>query len=232
MRAAAKSESFEDAMKLIDIHTEIRKRNPSTEILAVSKFQPQEKIRDLYQQGQRKFAENYAQEALEKQEALKDLNIEWHFIGHLQKNKIKMIVGKFELIHSVDSLELAQAIDRKAADLGVEQKILLQLNLAEEATKGGFGESEFTALIPKLAQLKAARVVGLMTMPPLFDDPEKARPFFKKLFDISHQFSAVLPDLKILSMGTSSDYLVAAEEGASLVRLGTILFGERPAKSK
>jgi hypothetical protein len=217
---------------LKDIQTEIRKRNPTTDILAVSKFQPQAKIRDLYQQGQRKFAENYAQEALEKQAALQELNIEWHFIGHLQKNKIKMIVGKFELIHSVDSLELAQAIDRKATDLGIEQKILLQLNLAEEATKGGFTESEFSSRVGELSQLKAARIVGLMTMPPLFENPEEARPFFKKLFHICHQFSAALPNLKILSMGTSSDYLVAAEEGASLVRLGTILFGERPTKSK
>jgi pyridoxal phosphate enzyme (YggS family) len=143
-----------------------------------------------------------------------------------------MIVGKFELIHSVDSLELAQAIDRKAAELGVEQKILLQLNLAQEATKGGFGENEFSDLVPQLSQLKTARVVGLMTMPPLFENPEEARPFFKKLFHISHRFSAALPNLKILSMGTSSDYLVAAEEGASLVRLGTILFGERPTKTK
>lgn len=210
------------------IRAELARKNPRTEILAVSKFQPQEKIRALYEQGQRLFAENYAQEALEKQEALKDLAIQWHFIGSLQKNKVKMVVGHFEMIHSVDSLSLAQAIDRKAQELGITQKILLQLNLAEEETKGGFSLSQFEMALPELQKLKAAAIVGLMTMPPLYEDPEKARPFFKKLSNMRDQFSSLLPNLKTLSMGTSSDYLVAAEEGATLVRLGTILFGERP----
>lgn len=215
------------------IRNELKKRNTETDILAVSKFQPADKIRDLYRQGQRKFAENYAQEALEKQQALRDLTgIEWHFIGHLQKNKVKQIIGKFELIHSVDSLELAQVIDRKAAELKIQQKILIQLNLAGEETKGGFSETEFSRQASDLRRLGSLQIAGLMTMPPLFDNPEEARPYFKKLFHISHQFSAAFPNLKILSMGTSSDYLVAAEEGASLVRLGTILFGERPAKTK
>jgi len=218
---------------LKDINQQLKAAHPKTEILAVSKFQPAEKIRELYAQGQRRFAENYAQEALEKQTELQDLtDIEWHFIGHLQKNKVKLIIGKFELIHSVDSLELAQTIDRKATEAQITQKILIQLNLAGEETKGGLSQSEFETQAPEFAKLKSVQVKGLMTMPPLFDDAEKARPFFQKLSNIRNRFSSVLPNLEILSMGTSSDYNVAAEEGASLVRLGTILFGERPAKTK
>jgi PLP dependent protein len=212
---------------LASIRAELEKRNPQTAILAVSKFQPVEKIKALYDQGQRLFAENYAQEAGEKQELLKDQKIEWHFIGSLQKNKVKVIVGKFHLIHSVDSLGLAQVIDRKAAELGVRQKILLQLNLAGEETKGGFSETGFQEVIQELVHLQNLDIQGLMTMPPLFEDPEKSRPYFKKLLILRDRFSKALPHLKILSMGTSSDYLVAAEEGASLVRLGTLLFGER-----
>ena len=215
---------------LSSIQSELQKRNPQTKVLAVSKFQPENKIRELFEQGQRLFAENYAQEALEKQNALRDLSIEWHFIGHLQKNKVKLIAGKFSLIHSVDSLELAQAIDKKSGELGIRQKILLQLNLAGEETKGGFSENEFAKVAAELAQLKSVEIAGLMTMPPLYEDPEKTRPYFKKLSNMRDQFSSLLPDLKLLSMGTSSDYLVAAEECASLVRLGTILFGDRPAK--
>ncbi len=222
-----------DTHNLVEIKAHLKGANPSTEILAVSKFQPVEKIRELYEQGQRKFAENYAQEAIDKQAQLRDLDdIDWHFIGHLQKNKVKMIVGQFSLIHSVDSLELAQTIDRKANERQLVQNILVQLNLADEETKGGFNEADFAQQAAELAKLKSIQVKGLMTMPPLFENPEMARPFFKKLSNMRDQFSSLLPELKILSMGTSSDYLVAAQEGASLVRLGTVLFGERPAKTK
>ncbi|MEZ0392374.1 MAG: YggS family pyridoxal phosphate-dependent enzyme [Pseudobdellovibrionaceae bacterium] len=215
---------------LSEIQNQLRNKNPQTQILAVSKLQSVEKIRTLYSQGQRKFAENYAQEALSKQEALKDLDIEWHFIGSLQKNKVKFVVGNFFLIHSVDSLFLAETIDRKAAEKGLIQKILLQFNLAGEASKGGFSLENFSTLLLELKNLKSVEIVGLMTMPPLSEDPEDARPFFKKLSSMRDQFSLNMPQLKQLSMGTSSDYLVAAEEGATIVRLGTILFGERPGK--
>lgn len=213
------------------IKSELQSINSKTEILAVSKLQSAEKIRELYQLGQKKFAENYVQEALEKREALQDLDIEWHFIGRLQKNKVKFVVGNFSLIHSVDSVELAQVIDRKASELGLIQKILLQVNLAEEETKGGFSMESLTEALPKISALKSAAVVGLMTMPPLFDNPEEARPFFKKLSSMRDQFSLRMPRLTELSMGTSSDYLVAASEGATIVRLGTVLFGERPVKN-
>jgi uncharacterized pyridoxal phosphate-containing UPF0001 family protein len=248
---------------LQSIQAQLQAVNPQTQILAVSKFQSQGKIQELYEQGQRKFAENYVQEVLQKMESLQHLDIEWHFIGHLQKNKIKSIIGKFALIHSVDSLELAQVIDRKAQEAFTataessmskvsfnagglstnakgqsdsqqpshQQKILLQLNLANEVTKGGFSFEELKAQIPELIKLRHIRIAGLMTMPPLFENPEESRPFFQKLSNIRDQYFSQLPDLKILSMGTSADYLIAASEGASLVRLGTALFGERhPAK--
>lgn len=215
---------------LAEIQAQLKSHNPQTRILAVSKFQPVEKIRALYDSGQRLFGENYAQEALEKQDLLQDLQIDWHFIGHLQKNKVKFVVGKFALIHSVDSLELLQVIDRKASELGLKQRVLLQLNLAEEESKGGFSEENFQENLPQLTKLQSVEICGLMTMPPLFANPEDARPFFKKLSNMRDQFGSQLPRLTELSMGTSSDYLIAAEEGATLVRLGTVLFGERPPK--
>ncbi len=214
-----------------DIQKRLHECNPKTQILAVSKLQSVEKIRQLHSQGQRLFGENYVQEALDKLDQLKDLSdIQWHFIGRLQKNKVKFVVGHFHLIHSVDSFELAQVISRKAQETGGRQKILLQLNLADEASKGGFSEGILESSISDLASLSGIEICGLMTMPPLFENPEEARPFFKKLFNIRNQYSSRLPQLTHLSMGTSSDYLVAAEEGATLVRLGTILFGERPVK--
>lgn len=213
---------------LSTIQKQVSVTNPQTQILAVSKLQSVEKIRALYSEGQRLFAENYVQEALEKQQELSDLKIEWHLIGSLQRNKVKMVVGKFSLIHSVDSLALAETIDRKASEMGLQQKVLFQLNLAGEETKGGLSEEDFLKILPALSQLKCINIVGLMTMPPLFEDPEKARPYFQKLQSILKKTQVTLPNCHELSMGTSSDYLVAASEGATLVRLGTILFGSRP----
>lgn len=213
---------------LSTIQKQVSVTNPQTQILAVSKLQSVEKIRALYSEGQRLFAENYVQEALQKQQELSDLKIEWHLIGSLQRNKVKMVVGKFSLIHSVDSLALAETIDRKASEMGLQQKVLFQLNLAGEETKGGLSEEDFLKILPALSQLKCINIVGLMTMPPLFEDPEKARPYFQKLQSILKKTQVTLPNCHELSMGTSSDYLVAASEGATLVRLGTILFGSRP----
>ncbi len=217
-------------MSSIQSLTSLQKSLPPTaKIVAVSKLQSIEKIRALFSQGQRKFAENYVQEAMEKQKTLGDLEIEWHFIGRLQKNKAKLVVGSFALIHSVDSLELAEVINRKAQEKSLEQKILIQLNLAGENTKGGFSEESFSRLVPALAALKSIQIHGFMTMPPLFENPEETRIFFRKLYELRKFYSSYFPFLSELSMGTSSDFRVAAEEGATLIRLGSILFGERPA---
>jgi len=204
-----------------------KKLPPSCQIIAVSKLQSVEKILNLYGQGQRHFAENYVQEALKKQSEISKPDICWHFIGRLQKNKAKDVVGKFNMIHSVDQFTLAEAINKQAEKKNLIQKILIQVNLSKEETKGGVDEQGLDQLLEKTQQLKNIQVLGLMTMPPLEEDPEKSRPYFKKLKLLQLKLVKKYPQLKELSMGTSSDYIVAAEEGATFVRLGTILFGER-----
>lgn len=204
-------------------------------LLAVSKLQPVEKIRDLYGQGQRRFGENYVQEALDKQEALSDLpDIEWHLIGHLQKNKAKYVVGKFHLIHSVESLELAQVLSRQCDSKGVQQNILIQVNLAHEETKSGFDKNDVLAAWSELMKLPNLHIMGLMTMPPLTETGSEVRHYFAELRalrdELKRQTDTTVHPMTELSMGTSHDYQVAIEEGATIVRLGTILFGERPVR--
>ncbi len=204
-------------------------------LLAVSKLQTPQKIRHLYAEGQRRFGENYVQEALEKQELLADLpDIEWHLIGHLQKNKSKHVVGKFHLIHSVDSLELAQALNKRAEKMNIQQNILLQVNLAQEISKTGFDKERLLNQWDEVCALKHLKIMGLMTMPPLTETGEEVRPYFRELRELRDQLREGTTDSKHpmteLSMGTSHDYGVAIEEGATILRLGTILFGERPAK--
>jgi hypothetical protein len=206
----------------------------SLQILAVSKLQPVEKIQDLYQRGQWRFGENYVQEALEKQRALHELKIEWHLIGTLQKNKVKQVVGKFALLHAVESLRLAETISRVAEKNQLCQHVLLQVNIAGEATKGGFTAEELLQVWPQIQALPNLQVDGLMTMPPLSDQGETVRPYFRKLRELQEMLLRQTPQestkhpLRELSMGTSHDYHIAIEEGATIVRLGTILFGERP----
>ena len=205
------------------------------ELLAVSKLQPVEKIRRLYNFGQRNFAENYVQEALVKQQDLEDLSdIQWHLIGHLQKNKAKMVVGKFHLIHSVDSLDLAEVLSRQCDAKNVKQNILLQVNLAAAESKEGFSKTDLLQSWNQLQKLPHLQILGLMTMPPLTEDPQSVRPYFKGLRDLKTELEQSRLDdrhtLQHLSMGTSHDFPVAVAEGATLVRLGTILFGDRPRK--
>lgn len=208
---------------------EIRRNLPETcRILAVSKLQQADKIRALHAEGQTAFGENYVREVSEKQEALADLDLEWHFIGHLQKNKVRDAVGRFSLIHSVDSLELARALSRRLSSSGeASQGVLLQMNLAGELTKGGFSLAELESSWDELRQMPGLEIRGLMTMPPLFENPEEARPYFKSLRELRDSLAPDCPSLRELSMGTTSDYHVAADEGATWVRLGTLLFGPR-----
>ena len=199
----------------------------SLKILAVSKLQPIQKIRNLYEKGHRLFGENYVQEALLKQDLLKDLEIVWHMIGTLQRNKVKLVVGKFQLIHSVDSYELAQAISNQAVKIKTLQKVLLQVNLAQEITKGGLSRERLLQQWADITSLSGIEITGLMTMPPLSDDPEEVRPYFNELSKLQTELIKQGPGrhpLRELSMGTSHDYHVAIEEGATIVRLGTILF--------
>jgi len=217
-----------------DLLKKLHRTRESLKILAVSKLQTVEKMRRLYSAGHTTFAENYVQEALLKQDTLKDLDIEWHFIGSLQKNKVKLTVGKFVLIHSVDSFELARAISNHAEKINTTQKVLLQVNLAQEITKGGYSRENLLADWSQTSSLSGIEITGLMTMPPLSDEPEDVRPYFRELKALQlelQKHSSGRHPLTELSMGTSHDYHVAIEEGATIVRLGTILFGERPRKN-
>lgn len=200
----------------------IKKLRPEQNLLAVSKLQTAKKVKALHEEGQVDFGENYVQEALEKMEILKNLPLRWHLIGPLQKNKIKFLQKNFEYIHSVDSLELAQKISDNALSLKHCQKVFLQVNLSEEQSKAGFIEKTLPIHWPDLQKLSGIQIVGLMTMPPLTNKAEENRIFFKKLKKIGLQLN-----LNEFSMGTSQDYTVALEEGATWIRLGTILFGER-----
>lgn len=212
------------------LHIQNKATAPNARLVAVSKTQSAARIRELAAQGQKIFAENYVQEALPKVKELSDLGLEWHFIGRLQKNKVKQVVGVFDLIHSVDSLDLAETINRIAGEKGHIQRVLLQLNLASEESKGGFSRVEFSEKIEALQDLKNLQIEGLMTMPPLFEEAERSRPYFQELRELEKKYGKDFPLLYELSMGTSADFEVALEEGATLVRLGTLVFGERPAK--
>lgn len=198
---------------------------PGQNLLAVSKLQSIEKIQKLYAEGQRDFAENYIQEALEKIDQLQNLSIRWHLIGPIQKNKVKFLKKNFNCIHSVDSVALAQKISEKALELDHQQKIFIQINLSEEASKSGFSLADFKTAWPDLAQLKGIHILGLMTMPPLENEPEKNRMYFRDLKKLGQSMN-----LNEFSMGTSHDYKVALQEGATWIRLGTVLFGDRTQK--
>lgn len=206
---------------------------PTTvQLLAVSKKHSIEKIKFIFEKGQKLFGENYVQEALEKQKLLSSFPLTWHFIGHLQKNKVKDVVGHFDIIHSVDNMDLALKISQKAGERRIHQKILLELNLAQEESKGGFSKSDLEAQLLSLMQLPHLILSGLMLLPPPVEDAELVRPYFKEAKSYFNKFLNQLTnerkkDWSVLSMGTTQDFLVAIEEGATMIRLGTALFGER-----
>lgn len=205
-------------------------RDPETvRLVAVTKTVPPEVIRQAMNAGLKIFGESYIQEASAKIEAINDKNVSWHFIGHLQSNKAKIAVRYFNLIHSVDSLNLAEALNRQAEGIHKIQNILVQVNISGEPTKSGTAAEEAIALVNAIRWMENLSVKGLMTIPPFFDQPEKARPYFKALADLKNQIKNESPDNDIneLSMGMSGDFEVAIEEGATLVRIGTAIFGER-----
>ncbi len=199
-------------------------------LVAVSKIKPASMVKEAIIAGQTLFGENYIQEAVAKVEEIGGDEAQWHFIGHLQSKKSKYAVGVFDLIHSVDSLKLATEIDKQAAKKGVVQNILIQVNTSGEESKSGTTDETVIALIREVAALKHIAVKGLMTMPAFFDDPEGARPYFRQLRLIKERINALAIDgveMRELSMGMSGDFEVAIEEGATLVRVGTAIFGAR-----
>ena len=205
-----------------------RKREEVT-LIAVSKTKPVEDLKEAYQLGIRTFGENKVQELIEKYEVLPK-DIHWHMIGHLQTNKVKYIVDKAELIHSVDSLKLAETIEKEAAKKNCIVSILIEVNVAQEESKFGVHTDEVIPLIEKIARFPHVRIQGLMTIAPFVDNSEENRPIFKKLYQFYVDMRGKNIDnvtMSMLSMGMTGDYEVAIEEGATLVRVGTGIFGTR-----
>lgn len=205
----------------------------SIRLVAVSKTVSIEKIIEAREAGAELFGENRVQEALEKIDRLGPDGPVWHFIGHLQKNKVKQILGRFELIHSVDSVDLAKVINEKSQARNLITPILIQVNVSGEAAKFGLAPDALEGALRALSKLSAVRVEGLMTIPPNDSDPEKSRKFFSRLRELRDQMAELGLEgiyLRELSMGMSSDFTVAIEEGATLVRVGSALFGDRPAE--
>lgn len=199
-------------------------------LIAVSKTFDADHVRAACDAGQRDFGENKVQEALAKRDATADLDLTWHLIGHLQSNKARRTGGAFDWIHSVDSVDLLRRLDRAAADTGSPTRLLVQVDLAGEATKFGTPVDEVRAVLDAAGACDAARVSGLMLLPPWNDDPEASRPWFRRLRQLRDTLIAEgRPPamLSELSMGMSHDFEVAIEEGATMVRIGTAIFGAR-----
>jgi len=202
-------------------------------LVAISKTFGPEHVRAVHAAGQIDFGENKVQEALEKREALADLDLRWHLVGHLQSNKAKKAAGPFALIHSLDSVDLLARLDRAAGEAGRPVDALVQVDLAGEATKFGAVPADVPRLLDAATRAAHVRVVGLMLLPPWSEDPEPTRPYFRRLRQLREEYLARgIPPAMLaeLSMGMSHDFEVAIEEGATLVRVGTAIFGSRQAR--
>ena len=198
-------------------------------LIAVSKTKPVHMLQEAYDLGIRTFGENKVQELTEKYDALPS-DIQWHLIGHLQRNKVKYIIDKAALIHSVDSLRLAETIEKEAQKHDLTANVLIEVNVAKEESKFGVLPEELDSFVDKIAQFSHIRVKGLMTIAPFTENPEENRPFFAGLRKLSVDIAAKNIDnitMSILSMGMTGDYQVAIEEGATMVRVGTGIFGAR-----
>ena len=206
-------------------------RDPETvHLVAVSKQVPIEKIEQAGQAGHLLFGENKVQEALQKIESLGARHFRWHFIGHAQRNKAKNMVGRFDRIHSVDSLSLAETLDRLSIEKNVLTNILIQVNVSGEMSKFGVSPERLEALLVQVSTLPGVAVKGLMTIPPYDPDPQNSRRYFSDLRELRDRIVQVGIDnieLSELSMGMSNDFEIAVEEGATWVRVGTAIFGAR-----
>lgn len=198
-------------------------------LIAVSKTKPVEMLEEVYAEGIRDFGENKVQELCGKMERMPD-DIKWHMIGHLQRNKVKYIMDKVSLIHSVDTYRLAEEINIQAKKRNVTIPILVEVNIAGEESKFGTSAEDVILLVEDISRLENIRIQGLMTIAPYVTDPEENRPYFRKIKQLSVDITNKNIDnvsMRILSMGMTGDYAVAIEEGATLVRVGTGIFGER-----
>jgi pyridoxal phosphate enzyme (YggS family) len=205
-------------------------RDPaSVRLVGVTKTNPPEKVREGYEAGLRLFGESYIQEALPKIEALPK-DIEWHMVGHLQSNKAKQAVGVFSMVHTLDRPSLAVELNKAALQRGVRVKALLQANLAGEQSKHGTDAEGAAALARRASEWPGIEIVGLMSIPPYEEAPEESRKHFRALAELSRKIDLMRLDgvkMEHLSMGMSNDFRVAVEEGATLVRVGSLIFGER-----
>ena len=207
------------------------KRKPeSVRLVAVSKTVPTDRVREAINAGVTTLGENYMQEAREKFNALSSYNVSWHFIGHLQTNKAKYAVRLFDLIHTVDSLKLALELNKQSKKINKIQQILIQINIGKEFSKSGVYKQDALKLTKEISGLENLAVKGLMTMPPFFDNPEKVRPYFSALRILRDHIKEEAVEnvsMEELSMGMTGDFEAAIEEGATLVRIGTAIFGKR-----
>lgn len=223
-------ENYDEIRSKIDEACKKSGRDPKeVTLIAVSKTKPNEMIKELYDAGVRDFGENKVQELAKKMEELPD-DIKWHQIGHLQRNKVKYILGKTELIHSVDSYRLAEEINIQAKRKGISVDILIELNIGEEDSKFGLDKDDAISFVKQVSELDGLKVKGLMTVAPFVEDPEANREIFKSMKELSNEIAALNiknVSMDVLSMGMTNDYIVAVEEGATLVRVGTAIFGAR-----
>ena len=206
------------------------RRREDLKLVAVSKNQPAESVRAAYRVGLRDFGENRVQEATAKRAALADLDVRWHMLGHLQSNKARPARELFQWVHSVDSLRLAEKLALATKPAEAPLAILIEVNLAEEISKNGIRAGEVLTLAEQIALLPAVELRGLMVIPPFFECPDDVRPYFRQLRNLASKIaSPELPEVSMreLSMGMSNDFEVAIEEGATIIRVGTAIFGER-----
>jgi pyridoxal phosphate enzyme (YggS family) len=210
------------------------RRDPSLiRLVAVSKTFSAEHVRAAAAAGHRDFGENKVQEALEKMERTSDLSLRWHLVGHLQSNKARKAASRFDVVHSLDDVALVLKLNEAAAVAGRRIDVLVQVDLAGEATKHGAREDQLAAIFDAAASATHLRPVGLMLLPPFFDDVEEGRRYFRQLVDVRNRLISlgISPDaVAELSMGMSHDFEIAVEEGATIVRVGTAIFGVRPKK--
>jgi pyridoxal phosphate enzyme (YggS family) len=195
-------------------------------LVAVSKTVEAARVKEAIEAGVSILGENYVQEAQKKIEEI-GKPVPWHFIGHLQSNKAKYAVRLFDMIHSIDSLTLAEELNRRAEQVGQVTKVMIEVNISGEATKFGADEEKVFSIVKGILNLRHLSLEGLMTMPPYFDSPEMSRPYYIKLRDLKEKMAKEGISLKELSMGMSNDFEIAIEEGATYVRVGTAIFGER-----
>ncbi len=206
------------------------RQREEVKLVAISKTFPSERVREAYEAGLREFGENRVQEAAAKRPALADLDITWHLVGHLQTNKAKAARELFQWVHSVDSVRLAQKLHQALSEKGGRLRVLIEVNLAGEESKSGARPEEVLPLAEEIGRLDSLELRGLMAIPPIAENPEDSRPYFRRLRELAQQIAdKMIPGISMaeLSMGMTYDFEIAVEEGATLVRVGTGIFGAR-----